>query len=105
MLKDGISAEEIADVRKSFVDMGIDVTELFKALDEMEVEKHDTPPPPRLLYVMLLYCALVLSGLRHALLEAIYIWQMLYLKLWHALLCSCVCCRGLKLLVYEALNY
>ena len=47
MLKDGISAEEIADVRKSFVDMGIDVTELFKALDEMEVEKRDTLPPPQ----------------------------------------------------------
>jgi hypothetical protein len=44
VLKDGISAEEIADVRKSFVDMGIDVTELFKALDEMEVEKRDPPP-------------------------------------------------------------
>ena len=56
MLKDGISAEEIADVRKSFVDMGIDVTELVKALDEMVVEKHDTPPPPQspLCYVTLL---------------------------------------------------
>jgi hypothetical protein len=55
VLKDGISAEEIADVRKSFVDMGIDVTELFKALDEMEVEKRDPPPPsPRVLHVTLL---------------------------------------------------
>jgi hypothetical protein len=36
VLKEGISREEIEEVRKSFSDMGIDVNELFKALDEME---------------------------------------------------------------------
>jgi len=42
VLKEGISPEEIADVRKSFTDMGIDVNELFKALDEMEAAGMDS---------------------------------------------------------------
>jgi hypothetical protein len=42
VLKEGISPEEIADVRKSFVEMGIDVNELFKALDEMEAAGLDS---------------------------------------------------------------
>jgi len=42
VLKEGISPEEIDDVRKSFTDMGIDVNELFKALDEMEANGQDS---------------------------------------------------------------
>jgi hypothetical protein len=42
VLKEGISPEEIADVRKSFTEMGIDVNELFKALDEMEAAGLDS---------------------------------------------------------------
>ena len=41
MLKEGISPEEVAEVRKSFADMGIDVKELFKALDAMEASGVD----------------------------------------------------------------
>ena len=41
-----LSAEEIADVRKSFTDMGIDVNELFKALDEMEAAGLDSTLGP-----------------------------------------------------------
>ena len=36
VLKDGSTDEEVEEVRKSFTDMGIDVQELFAALDEME---------------------------------------------------------------------
>lgn len=42
VLKEGITPEEIDDVRKSFTDMGIDVNELFKALDEMEASGLDS---------------------------------------------------------------
>ena len=36
VLKDGISKEEVEEVRKSFEDMGIDLEEMFKSVDEME---------------------------------------------------------------------
>ena len=38
----GISPQEVEEVKRSFVDMGIDVDALFKTLDQMEAEGEDT---------------------------------------------------------------
>lgn len=36
VLKDGISAEEVAEVKASFREMGIDLQEMFRSVEEME---------------------------------------------------------------------
>lgn len=38
----GISPQEVEEVKRSFVDMGIDVDGLFKTLDQMEAKGEDT---------------------------------------------------------------